>query len=401
MSQAGANNNSGGSGSGIQTIDGDTGSITGSTVTVYAHKSTQNSGSSVGFVNSGTTSTFNVTDASGNTIIGKSAGNSSISGTDNTGLGAAVFGVLTSGTYNTANGLIALQSLSSGSYNCAWGAKSLGNLLTGSYNLSLGYQSGILYTSSESDNITLNSNGSAGKSNELRIGAGTGTGTQQLSTAYISGITGNTSTSSAVVVGLDTSVDQLLQTTITAGSGISVTPSAGAITIANTATSGSLVLLSSQTASTSSSLAFTLNASYKSYQITFRDLTFGTGADYLILQVSSNGGSSYASTGYISGLNSWSYNSATGSNVTVVDGLLMAVQVIGGGIGASGSLFLGQSEETSFDEISGVSTSGNSMQMTAGIYYNAATPTDTNAFQIVTETRGTFSGTFTLYGFVE
>jgi hypothetical protein len=81
MSQAGANSSSGGGGGGgITTINGDTGSITGSTVTIYANNAANNSGSSVSFVNSGTISTLNVTDSNNNTIIGNDSGNSFVSG---------------------------------------------------------------------------------------------------------------------------------------------------------------------------------------------------------------------------------------------------------------------------------------------------------------------------------
>jgi len=48
--------------SAIATIDGDTGSATGSTVTIKAGVSTQNSGATVEFVASGSTLTFDVTD---------------------------------------------------------------------------------------------------------------------------------------------------------------------------------------------------------------------------------------------------------------------------------------------------------------------------------------------------
>ena len=58
--------------SGIVTIDGDTGSITGSTVTIHANNASQNCGSSVSFVNSATTSTLNITDGNSNVLLGKS-----------------------------------------------------------------------------------------------------------------------------------------------------------------------------------------------------------------------------------------------------------------------------------------------------------------------------------------
>ena len=77
MSQAGMNNSGsgGGGGSAITTIDGDVGSITGSTVTIYADNAANAAGSSVKFINSGTISTLQLSDANENTMIGKNSGN--------------------------------------------------------------------------------------------------------------------------------------------------------------------------------------------------------------------------------------------------------------------------------------------------------------------------------------
>ncbi len=139
MSQIYKPSTGGGGGSGIQTISGDTGSISGSSVTIYAHNSTQNSGSTVAFVNSGTISTLNVTDSNHNSFISNGAGSATNTGTYNTGLGA---------------------------------------------------DAGNSYTGTESSNIVINNHGKALESHVLRIGAGTGTGTQEINSAFISGITG-------------------------------------------------------------------------------------------------------------------------------------------------------------------------------------------------------------------
>ena len=213
-------------GSGIMTIDGDTGSITGSTVTIYAHNSIQGCGSTVLFSNTGTTSTLNVSDVSANTLLGSSTGNATLSGGDNTGFGSSVLSALTSGSLNTCiganvgtnitsgasnvglgngalgalvsgndNTAIGINALAttSGGFNTTCGAATLSSLTSGTNNIALGYHAGSLYTSSESSNIIIGSFGTAGESNVIRIGA-QGTGTAQQSTCYIAGIEGVTTT---------------------------------------------------------------------------------------------------------------------------------------------------------------------------------------------------------------
>lgn len=126
-------------GSGITTIDGDTGSITGSTVTIFANQATQNSGSSVAFNNAGTISTLNVTDSNSNTIVGKGSGNATLTGTNNTGLGFETLLSLTSGANNTAVGYGALNHNSSGTGNTGVGASCMLNNTTGEGNTAVGF----------------------------------------------------------------------------------------------------------------------------------------------------------------------------------------------------------------------------------------------------------------------
>lgn len=151
--------------SAIQTIDGDSGSVSGSTITIYADNVAQGAGSTVSFVNSGTVSKLNVTDTNQNTIIGKLAGNASVSGGSNTGVGAEALNELTTGSGNTAIGYGALTSNVSGSGNtavgvnallgttgsnsCAFGSGSLDNQSTGTNNSAFGFDTlGVLGTTS-------------------------------------------------------------------------------------------------------------------------------------------------------------------------------------------------------------------------------------------------------------
>jgi len=226
MSQIYKSSSAGPIGPNIEEIIGDTGSITGNIVTIYAHRSTQNSGSTVGFDNSGTISTLNVTDSSGNTIIGKSAGNASITGSLNTGLGFESLLELTSSSSNVAIGDLSLALLTSGSGgNTSIGSGTLSNLGTGTGNTCIGFACGEGYTTTESNNIILGNNiqGSVGESNVIRIG------NVSNNKCFITGIDGVNVGSVAKVV-TETS-NQLGTATLTAGTGITITPTANVITI--------------------------------------------------------------------------------------------------------------------------------------------------------------------------
>lgn len=221
-----------GAGAATITIDTDNGSATGTTLNLLAYQGTNACGASVIFSATASTIDLNITDLLGNMFLGLDCGNQTLTGAANTVVGG--FGSsgssLTSGGQNVVIGGSNLPLGTTSNFNTSIGFGNLGTLLTGQYNVALGYFSGDNYTSSESSNILLNSDGVLGESNVLRIGQGTGTGSQQLSKAYICGINGVNVGSTATVVTENT--DQLGTAVITAGSGITVTPSANAITIA-------------------------------------------------------------------------------------------------------------------------------------------------------------------------
>ena len=195
---------------GIDTINGDSGSATGSTVTIFSNVATQNAGSSVSFVNSGSTSTFNTTDISNNVIIGRLAGNATLIGNgaaNNVGIGHLALTGLTSGSVNCVGGDSSGNLITSGSNNTAWGNISLSNLLTGDRNIAIGVQAGQGYTGAESSNIVIGALGTAAESNTLRIGT-QGAGVSQVNRCFIAGITGVT-VANVNIVTLNTSTGQL------------------------------------------------------------------------------------------------------------------------------------------------------------------------------------------------
>lgn len=204
-------------GPGIQIIDGDTGSITGSTVTIYANNAAQNAGSTVLFANSGTVSTLNVSDGNSNTIIGNSAGNATISGNTNVGLGRGILRHLTSGSQNSAFGNATQANITSGQNNSSLGFQALNFLVTGSNNIAIGSLAGTFFTGAESSNILIgNGIGVLGDNNTIRIGS-QGSGAGQQNTCYIAGINGVTLGGTPLSVVIDSTSGQLGVTSASAG----------------------------------------------------------------------------------------------------------------------------------------------------------------------------------------
>ncbi len=145
-------------------VSGDTGSINGLGLTVYANNAANHAGSSVLFANSGTTSTLTVTDANSNTLIGLTAGNGSITGSFNTGLG-----------YKSLN------SLQSGNYNIGVGYNSGGSLTTAQSNIAIGYNSLNTATGAVGPNIAIGTNAASLQTSAQNISIGYEAGYQNAS----------------------------------------------------------------------------------------------------------------------------------------------------------------------------------------------------------------------------
>ena len=189
---------------------------------------------------------FNIT----NLVLGSSLP-ALAGGTGNTGVGQASLASLTSASFSSMLGTSAGSSITTSSYNCAMGWDSLDHLTTGSgqnvsigaesgrdlvtgaFNTFIGRSAGLNYTGSESSNICIGYSvrGTGAESNTLHIGNGTSAVAGGLTQAFICGIDGVNVGSVAKV--LTMASDQLGTATITAGSGITVTPGANTITISS------------------------------------------------------------------------------------------------------------------------------------------------------------------------
>lgn len=281
---------SGGSGPSTITLDGDTGSASGSTINVIADVAGLNCGSSVQFVgNNAQTLTLNVTDSSNNTVIGEGSGAqiSTSGGVNNTYLGCQV-ATQYSGSYSVALGYQALFE-GGGDFSVAIGSNSgaavanygiaigtntnnvygasygvaIGGLAFqnggANYNVGIGYNVGANYTSTESNNILLNAVTTtvAGENNTLRIGDGTGTGNQQLQATYISGIDGVALTTANVVTETG---NQLGTAVLTAGSGITIDATSTPNEIIISSSSSSSITITTDDGNVQTGSAFVLSA---------------------------------------------------------------------------------------------------------------------------------------------
>lgn len=284
-----------GGGGGITTVDGDTGSITGSTVSIKGNGAT-NAGSSVSFSGSGTAMTFNTTDGGSNTLIGMGSGASNTGSSNNcVALGKDTLGGMINGTYHVAIGQSALLAQTDAFGCTAIGYAPLFQLNGGSYNTALGYLCGSNYTGSESSNICIgaSTSGTVGESNVLRIGSATGTGTGNINASYICGIAGTNVGSVATVV--TESGDQLGTAVLTAGAGITITPTANIITITATGGGGGGIVTidgdsGSITGSTVTLAATSGGTAYAGSSVTFDSLLSGV---VMVLAVTDNAGNTF------------------------------------------------------------------------------------------------------------
>lgn len=192
------------------TIDGDSGSVSGSTITISGHNSSGSSlqGTLKTVASSSTTLNINVTDTGGNTVLGLNvAALNPIGNRFNTGLGENVLASANGCDQNTLVGFNCGFDITSGSTNCGFGYDCLTGVTTGGYNIAIGAQAATSYTSSESSNIIISNAGTLGESNTIRIGT-QGSGNSEQDTCYIAGIVGNT-VSDAEFVTINSSTGQL------------------------------------------------------------------------------------------------------------------------------------------------------------------------------------------------
>lgn len=149
-----------------------------------------------------------------NTAVGYFSGNLIVSGSNSTLIGSGSGSRMTTGL-NTFIGANSGALITTGSLNTCVGNGSYNLGVTGVRIIAIGDGSANNYTSSESSNIIIGNNGTAGESNVIRIGT-QGALTGQQNTCFIAGIVGVT-TSNTSIVSIDTTTGQMGVLTYTTG----------------------------------------------------------------------------------------------------------------------------------------------------------------------------------------
>lgn len=192
-----------GSGAAITTINGNTGSATGSTVTI---RNAATNGT-ITFTGSGSTLTFTTDDSNANLAIGGNSGSALGAGVGNLLFGNSAGSLISTSDSNTIIGYQAGQSLT-GAQNVVLGTQALSNANgASSNNVILGYQAGSAYGTTESSNILISSAGVLSESNVMHLGT-QGSSLGQVNKCFIAGINGNT-VSNTQMVTINSSTGQL------------------------------------------------------------------------------------------------------------------------------------------------------------------------------------------------
>lgn len=165
----------------------------------------------------------------------------------------------------------------------------------------------------------------------------------------------------------------------------------------------SMVLIQSQTASSSTVLTFTTNTNlYSTYKFVFSGIQPGTNAADLWCQISNNGGSSYISTGYKSGINVATYNTATFSNMNTTSAFICSGNETSGSANdtLNGVLYVGNCNvgADAYAYGNGSYFDSGSSNPTMGIFGGIAGSTGTNSFQFLMSSGNIAAGTITCYG---
>jgi hypothetical protein len=159
------------------------------------------------------------------------------------------------------------------------------------------------------------------------------------------------------------------------------------------------VLISSQTASSSASISFTGLTAYPIYFVTIQQAVPATNAQFMLMQMSSNNGSSWVTSGYLAGCTYFNYNGSTGANQSNSSGWALS-DVMSNSTGyLSASFYIYGANVAINPNISGTCSFYNSgNRYVFGIVGGVGGSTGLNAINFLMSSGNISSGIFTLYG---
>lgn len=183
----------------------------------------------------------------------------------------------------------------------------------------------------------------------------------------------------------------------------------GLLPVANGGTNSStynpnkMILISSLTANNSASLSWTSGLTYDKYMLIWSNCEPASSGQGLRLTVSNNGGVSYASSGYFSGLSLWLYTSATTSNFNSTTFFQLTGGIINSAPDCSGVLWIMDFTSGNYPKINGMLSmnGGAGPAVYFGTFGGAVSTTSCNALKLAMASGNISKGTFTLYGIAE
>lgn len=237
-------------------------------------------------------------------------------------------------------------------------------------------------------NAIVNSNILSGSASAISVGSGT---TLNFSTSSVSSTNTNAITGAGTI--------NIGDVTFTSSSSTINTTTTNYLVTTNSR-SGSLVLIQTQTASSSASLAFTtgITSTYNAFLLIYTNYTPATNATSLQLQYSTNGGSTYISTGYQSGTNANNYNNNTWTNVSATNSVLLMVNAQ---TGTTNKGFIHLLDLSSGAVPIALGTALNGVIGAQELLQSTSTSTTINAFQVLSSSGNMTTGVFSLYGIVK
>ena len=188
----------------------------------------------------------------------------------------------------------------------------------------------------------------------------------------------------------------------TAGSSGNILTSDGT-NFVSSANTNKIILIQSQTASASASLTFSTNTSlYSQILVTFYGIQPATNAATFTMQMSNNGGSTWVTTGYNTGVNVYAYNSATGTNLNSTSAYIITGGQVSGSANSTtnGQFYIfnanvGAQSYTNGSCVYWDSTGANAFNAVSGGRLGS---TGANAFKFLMSAGNITAGTITLYG---
>ena len=224
----------------------------------------------------------------------------------------------------------------------------------------------------------------------------------------VNGGTGDSSLTAYAVMCGGTTTTGAVQSIAALGSSGQVLTSGGAGALPTFTSAGRLVYLSQLSASNSASISFTslITSAYNSYLLTYYNVFPITNTAGLNMQISTNNGSSYIATNYLSGLNRIPYNSATAANANSTTAYIITPGLSSTTTNSPGNgyVILQNMMNSAIPSCGGAGTgystaSAAFTQFTVGSTNTANT--NANAIQLAMNSGNISSGVFTLYGIKE